>query len=129
MNESIPGDDSALLERVRGRLFDLSQDVRYVAVYRKGKLETAARPGLTGASSSESDKYEEIIVNPTLLTLLRQRGGIDCGGLHYVVVRYGNFFQFIQPIPGGHISIALEPTSNYERLLPRIRQLVSGELS
>jgi hypothetical protein len=32
----------------------------------------------------------------------------DCGGLHYLVIRYGNFFQVVVPNPtGGHISVAV----------------------
>ncbi len=49
-------------------------------------------------------------MNPTLLMLTRQRGDIDCGGLRYVIVRYGNFAQVVVPRPdGGHVSIAVEP--------------------
>lgn len=89
-------------------LFKLSPFVRYVAVYRHGTLESKTRAGLDNASSSESDKYEELIVNPTLLTLVRQRGDIDCGGALYVIVRYGNFYEYVQAIAGGHISIGIE---------------------
>jgi hypothetical protein len=35
------------------------------------------RPDLANASASESDKYEELIVNPAVLTLVRQRGNIE----------------------------------------------------
>ena len=56
------------------RVFDLTPDIRYVAAYRNGRLQSAQRPGVAQASTSESDKYEELIVNPTLLTLTRQRG-------------------------------------------------------
>lgn len=106
------------------QLFDALKDVRYVAIYRNGQLDTAVRPELQDASSSESDKYEEIIVNPTLLKLVQQRGNIDCGGVQYVLVRYGSFFQFVQAIPGGHISIALEAASNLDQVIPKVRQLL-----
>lgn len=43
-------------------------------------VELRERPDLADASSSESDRYEELLVNPTLITLARQRGEIDCGG-------------------------------------------------
>jgi hypothetical protein len=93
-------------------LFDLIPEVRYVAVYKQGELSLRQRPNLSDASAPESDRYEELLVNPTVLTLTRQRGDIDCGGLDYVVVRYGNFFQFVAPIEGGHVSVALEPGAN-----------------
>lgn len=115
-------------KRITEQLFAMSKEIRYVAVYQNGKLDATSRPNLDGASSSESDKYEEIIVNPTLLTLVRQRGEIDCGGMEYVIIRYGNFNQFIHPLPGGHISIAFQPNSNYGRFLPEIRKLLKAEL-
>jgi hypothetical protein len=79
-----------------------------VALGRGQDVELRERPGLSDASSSDSDRYEELLVNPTLLTLARQRGEIDCGGLDYLVVAYGNFFQLVMPVPGGHVSVAVE---------------------
>jgi hypothetical protein len=97
-------------------------EIRYVAMRCDGQLWLRERAGLHNASSSESDKYEELIVNPTLLTLVSQRGDIDCGGAQFVLIRYGNFFQFVAPIAGGHISIGMEPDCNplavLESLMP-----------
>jgi hypothetical protein len=90
-------------------VFGLSLDVRYVALSFRGAVALRERPDLRGASASESDRYEELLVNPTLLTLLTQRGNIDCGGLRFVIIRYGNFFQIVQPLPEGHLSVAVEP--------------------
>ncbi len=95
-----------------GRIFDISPLVRYVALYRNGGLDSSVRPGLANTSSSESDKFEELIVNPVLLTLVRQRGNIDCGGALYVLVRYGNFYEYVQAVDGGHISVGLETGAN-----------------
>jgi hypothetical protein len=44
--------------------FQISKVVRYVALYLDGQLTLRERPGLANASASESDKYEELIVNP-----------------------------------------------------------------
>ncbi len=107
------------------RIFDISPHVRYVAVYRDGRLESATRPDLAHASSSESDKYEELLVNPTLLTLVRQRGNIDCGGLNYVLIRYGSFFEFVAPTAAGHVSVGLEVTSDPLFLIPKILAAVA----
>lgn len=98
-----------MIERLIETIFSYSENIRYVAVYSHGKLVMASRPGTIGASSSESDKYEELIVNPALLTLVSQRGNIDCGGARFVLVRYGNFYQIVMPITKGHISICVEP--------------------
>ncbi len=42
------------------KIFSLSQNVRYVAIYRDGKLETRSKEGTAGAIGSESDRYEEL---------------------------------------------------------------------
>jgi hypothetical protein len=102
-------------------LFRTSRDIRYVAIYRHGDLRLAERPGLHDASGAESDRYEELLVNPTLLTLTRQRGDIDCGGLDFVLIRYGNFFQLVHPVDGGHLSVAIEATADPLALVGAIR--------
>lgn len=90
------------------KLFAASRDIRYVALYRDGELSRRSRTGTAGASAEESDKYEELLVNPAVLLLAGQRGAIDCGGLDYVLIRYGNFFQFIFSRPWGHASVCIE---------------------
>jgi RimJ/RimL family protein N-acetyltransferase len=89
-------------------LFAKHPAVRYVAIRRGAELTLRERDGLANASSSESDRYEELLVNPALLTLTTNRGDIDCGGLRYVVVGYGNFQQLVVPRADGHISVAID---------------------
>jgi hypothetical protein len=103
-------------------IFSVSPDIRYVAVYKEGKLITSSRPELLNSSSSESDKYEELIVNPTLLTLVTQRGNIDCGGAEFVLIRYGNFYEFVKPIPDGHISVGMQPEADPLRIIHSIEE-------
>ena len=98
------------------RCFEVSKDVRYVAVYIDNELSMNAREDLKDASSSDSDKYEELLVNPTLIKLATQRGNIDCGGLKFLIIRYGNFFQFVYPFENGHVSVALESTADVASL-------------
>jgi hypothetical protein len=114
------------MQKVIDRVFGLSADVRYVAIYHHGQLASAMRSSLENASAAESDKYEELLVNPTLLTLARQRGNIDCGGLEYLIVRYGSFFEIIHPTAGGHLSVGVEPTANPLTLVPGIREVAGG---
>lgn len=109
------------MEGLIERVFGVSSDIRYVAVYRNGQLQSSQRPGLAQASASESDKYEELIVNPTLLTLTRQRGEIDCGGLEFVLIRYGSFYELVLPLPGGHLSVGIESHADPLRLVPQVR--------
>lgn len=102
----------------------ISPAIRYVAANHGGQVATISRPALTGASSSESDRYEELLVNPALLNLAGNRGAIDCGGLQFLIVRYGAFFQFIQPVPGGHVSVSIEPSAEPLAVATRVRQLL-----
>jgi hypothetical protein len=96
-------------------IFKVSDQIRYVAIYRDGQLETDSRSNTVSASSSESDKYEELLVNPTLLKLATQRGNIDCGGLEHILIRYGNL----------HVSVCLElsadPLEIYKEIKVRMR--------
>lgn len=106
------------------QIFQLSDSVRYVAIYKNGQLESKSKSNTAGASSSESDRYEEILVNPTLLKLTSQRGSIDCGGMEYVLVRYGNFFQFVLPVYWGHVSVCIEKNADPIEIGLRVRSLV-----
>lgn len=113
------------MNTIAQQLFESSSAIRYVATYTDGKLELNQRASIANSSASESDKYEELIVNPTLLKLLTQRGNIDCGGLQFVLIRYGNFFQFIQPVAGGHISVAIERDADVLRIVDQIRGVIA----
>ena len=79
--------DRSSLERA---LFALGDHVRYVAFGVGQDIHTAQRGTPEGASDEGSDFYEELLVNPTLLTIARQRGDLDCGGLSHVIVGYGS---------------------------------------
>ena len=106
-------------------LFSLSEHIRYVAIYDHGESTSLSKAGLAGTSSSESDRYEELIVNPTLLKLVTQRGIIDCGGIEFVIIRYGNFYQIVMPIGEGHISICVEPHADPLKLIEPIRNTLN----
>jgi len=110
-----------------GEIFALSPNVRYVAVRTGDALELRQRTELSNPSSSESDRYEELLVNPTVLGLTRERGRLDCGGLEFVLIRYGNFFQLVHPIAGGHVSIAIGPSADPLALLPPVRAILARE--
>jgi hypothetical protein len=56
----------------------------------------------------ESDRIEELIVNPIVLEITRRRGNIDMNGIRYVVIRYGTQYQLLMPYKEGHIYIGVE---------------------
>lgn len=106
-------------------IFSISEAIRYVAVYQNGELAKRQKENITNASQSESDKYEELIVNPTVLKILTQRGNIDCGGLEYVIIRYGNFLQSVIPFGDGHISTCIDKNKDTAEIEEIIKQVIS----
>jgi len=112
------------MEALKNQIFSISDKIRYVAIYADDKLISEERTGIKNTSSSESDKYEELIVNPTLLKLVIQRGNIDCGGVEYVIIKYGSFFEFVMPIKNGHVSVGIEPHSDIMEIANKIQNMV-----
>lgn len=106
-------------------IFAVSPVVRYVATYSHGELNSKSRPNRAGASSAESDRYEELIVNPTLLTLVTQRGNIDVGGVKFVLIRYGRLYQLVVPTTFGHVSVAIEPDADPLALVQPVATLLT----
>jgi hypothetical protein len=117
-----PEDDTPMIDKI----FDLSASIRYVAIYHGQELQSKSKANTAGASDSETDKYEELLVNPTLLKLASQRGNIDCGGLQYLIVRYGNFYQFVLPTENGHVSVCIEPSADPVEIGSRVKALVDS---
>jgi hypothetical protein len=75
-------------EEFMDAVFGVSPAMRYVAVARGQRVTMRERQGLSAGSAAESDRYEELLVNPALLVLTRQRGDIDYGGLRFLLVRF-----------------------------------------
>jgi hypothetical protein len=111
-----------------GSIFKLSDSIRYVAVYKNGQLESKAKSNISDASRSESDRCEELLTNPTLLKLASQRGSTDCGGLEYMLVRYGNFFQFVLSQNWGHVSVCIEVNADPLQIGAQVKSLVPDTL-
>jgi hypothetical protein len=110
--------DSRLSERAEeivAAVFAISDRIRYVAIGAGQDVMLRARDDLQDASSATSDRFEELFVNPALLTLARQRGELDCGGLRYLVVGRGNFRRLIVPYGAGHLSVASNSTPTRSR--------------
>ena len=110
--------------RLRQAIFDLGPQIRYVACGEGQRVETAQRDGIADASDASSDFFEELLVNPTLLTLARQRGELDCGGLRHLIVAYGNFNQVVVPASWGHVSVCVERDADAEVVARRVALLI-----
>jgi hypothetical protein len=91
------------------RLFSLEPKIRYVAVNQNGRIvemeQSASHPT---CNPHDTDRMEELIVNPAVLEITSRRGNIDMDGIRYVVIRYGTQYQLIMPYLEGHLSIGVE---------------------
>ena len=110
-------------------LLDSFAEIRYGAIYHNNNLTSKQRTDVSDSSSDNTDRYEELLVNPVLLTAARQRGNIDCGGLRFIIIAYGNFYQLIKEISLGHISICLEKKSNLTHLPGEIFEFLKSRYS
>ena len=110
-------------------LFNFLLEIRYVAIYQNVELTFKQRKQTSDSSSSDTDEYEELLVNPTLLTIARQRGNIDCGGLRFIIVGYGNFYQLVKEIKNGHISICLEKNVDLTIVPEKIFEFLKSKYS
>ena len=111
-------------EKLINEAFEMSEHIRYIAIYDVDGLSMKQRSDINNVSSNESDKYEELLVNPVLIKLASQRGNIDCGGLEYFIIRYGNFFVLLIPCRNGHVNFGIEPDQNPFLLIEPLNALL-----
>jgi len=99
--------------KLASSLFALDENIRYAAVNQRGAIdEMLQRDGHASFNPPETDRMEELIVNPVALELFARRGNLDLGGVRFLVVRYGVQFQLILPWRAGHVSIGIEADGN-----------------
>jgi hypothetical protein len=96
-------------------------EVRCVAVADGGNVTTRQRHDLPAASLSESDGFEEPLVNPALVLLAQQRGNIACGGLRYLIARYRDVAS-VRDRCGVELRRCALPTMNRGSALPAARK-------
>jgi hypothetical protein len=62
-------------EQVIAAIMELTPEIRYAALASGQDVAMRQREDLEGASASDSDRFEELLVNPTLLTLVASATG------------------------------------------------------
>jgi hypothetical protein len=109
------------------QLFELDPNIRYVAVNRKGRIaEMEQSPKWPSYNPSDTDRMEELIVNPVVLDLARRRGDLDLGGIRYVIIRYGLQYQLLFPLKDGHLSVGLELAADPGAVAEEIAATLAG---
>ena len=100
-------------EKISARLFDLDPNIRYVAINQMGLIvEMEQNPKRPSLNPTETDRMEELIVNPIILELTKRRGNLDMNGMRYVVIRYGTMVELIFPFRDGPLSVGVELNAN-----------------
>ena len=103
------------------KLFSLDPDIRYVAVNQGGAItEMEQRAGHPTLNSHETDRMEELIVNPIVLEATRRRGNLDLDGVRHVVIRYGTLYTVVVPHEDGHVSVGVQLGADVEGIAEKV---------
>jgi hypothetical protein len=121
---SQPASDKAA--RLISAIFDLG-GIGYVALCSGQEVLLRTAPGLVSTTTEETNFYEELLVNPTLLKLASQRANLDCEGLRYIAIGYGKFVQLIMSMRDGHVSIGVSRRANVGELAARVQLLLEEQ--
>jgi len=110
-------------------LLQVSQDIRHVAVNRNGELVRAQRQNFSSAGSSEWETFEELVLNPTLLTMVTQHGRAHHRGCISAVIRYGDIEVLLIPVTNGCVSLGLELNAHPIQIRQKVRQILDEKLN
>jgi hypothetical protein len=98
--------------------------IGYVALCCGQEVLMREAPGVVSRTTAETNFYEELFVNPTLLKLASQRGELYCGGLNYIAIGYGDFTQLIMLTEYGHISMGISRKAHAGELAARVQSVL-----
>jgi hypothetical protein len=98
--------------------------IGYVALCCGQEVLLRQAPGMVSRTTAETNFYEELLVNPTLLKLASQRADLDCGGLNYVAIGYGDFVQLIMLTKDGHVSLGISRKAHTGELAARVKAVL-----
>jgi hypothetical protein len=74
----------------------------------------------------DTDRMEELIVNPIVLEAKRRRGDLDLDGVRFVVVRYGKQYQVILPFRAGHVSVGVDASADVVGVAGKVAQTLAS---
>jgi hypothetical protein len=75
---------------------------------------------------AETDRMEELLVNPTILEMSKRRGDLDLDGIRYIIIRYGLQYQAVFNYRNGHVSVGIESDSDVVGVVTRILEHLDG---
>ena len=104
-------------------LFGLGE-VGYVALDWHGQTVMRLADGIETDTTTQTNFFEEYLLNPSLIFMAQRRGNLDCGGLRYVAVGYGDFTMLLMPIAQGNVSIGVARKRDVGELARAAEQLL-----
>lgn len=107
-------------------LFAADPNIRYGAVNRRGRItEMEQRAEWSSLNPSESDRLEELVVNPVILEAAARRGNIDLDGVRAVIIRYGLLDQIVLPVEDGHVSVGVQQGGDVVDITERVAGILA----
>ena len=101
------------------QVFELDPGIRYLAVNQDGEIVEMAQR-LPTHNQVETDRMEELLVNPAILDLTKRRGDLDLDGIRYIIIQYGLQYQAIFNYRNGHVSVGIESDSDAVGVVSKI---------
>jgi hypothetical protein len=112
------------------KLFAADPRIRYVAVNQRGRItEMEQRAEWSSLNPSESDRMEELVVNPVILEAASRRGSLDLDGVRAVIIRYGLLDQIVLPFEDGHVSVGVQQGGDVVGIAERVAALLADVAS
>ena len=101
------------------QVFELDPGIRYLAVNQDGEIVEMAQR-LPTHNPVETDRMEELLVNPAILDLTKRRGDLDLDGVRYIIIQYGLQYQAVFNYRNGHVSVGIESDSDAVGVVSKI---------
>ncbi len=111
-------------EELLDAILELGPTVKAAAVYPgSGEPVFRLRTGADQRSAVGGEYWEEAVVNPTLLDLVRRCGAARHEGLEHLIIRYADCWLLLIPFDKGHASITFQPSADPIPVIASIRSL------
>lgn len=124
-----PDTAPSVVAKIAPPIFELDSNIRYVAVNQGGKIvEMHQNPNWPSYNPSETDRMEELLVNPTIIELTRRRGDLDLEGIRFIAIRYGLQYQLIFPYREGHVSVGVELSGDISLIASKITAFLDAHV-
>jgi len=106
-------------------VFELDPGIRYLAVNQDGEI-VEMEQRLPTHNPVETDRMEELLVNPAILEMAKRRGDLDLDGIRYIIIQYGLQYQAIFSYRNGHVSVGIESDSDAVGVVKKILEYLDS---